>query len=365
MISKQTRKIIDSLIEAQGRFAIWRVPGEKEPRFVAQTKGALPFFHHINNLNGRRGFVVAPFRVSPRQPIYLIEPDVFELPTTVGPWRGERPFRESPPITADEKARYAERFERFAKELREGTFEKLVLSRQMVIERPMGFSPAEAFAEAEARYSRSMTYLCHLPEIGTWIGATPEILLAGRLGEWQTVALAATRKLVNGEPATDWDDKDRREQGLVAQYLRQRLAERRVAFQEEGPVPTRAAEVCHLKSVFRFRLERRDRLGDLLDGLHPTPAVCGLPEEEAYRFILAEEGYERSYYSGFIGWMDPDGRTDLYVNLRCLWAEGERVALYAGGGLLKDSDLDEEWEETREKMETMRRLLPPTNERDY
>ena len=88
-----------------------------------------------------------------------------------------------------------------------------------------------------------------------------------------------------------------------------------------------------------------------------VPAVCGLPKEEAYRFILDNEGYDRRYYSGFIGWLDPDGKTDLYVNLRCMHIENGQLSFYAGGGLLASSDLNDEWLETEKKLQTMKRLV--------
>ena len=91
--------------------------------------------------------------------------------------------------------------------------------------------------------------------------------------------------------------------------------------------------------------------------LHPTPDVCWLPKDTAYRFILENEGYDRKYYSGFIGWLDPEGRTDLYVNLRCMHIEDEQLPLYAGGGLLSSSELNDEWQETEKKLQTMRRIL--------
>ena len=115
--------------------------------------------------------------------------------------------------------------------------------------------------------------------------------------------------------------------------------------------------IGHLKTDFRFSLKDNKGLGDLLKVLHPTPAVCGLPKEEAYRFILQNEGYDRRYYSGFIGWLDPEGRTDIYVNLRCMHIEDEQLTLYAGGGLLASSELNDEWLETEKKLQTIKRLI--------
>ena len=112
-----------------------------------------------------------------------------------------------------------------------------------------------------------------------------------------------------------------------------------------------------MKTDFHFSLPDNDSLGDLLKLLHPTPAVCGLPKEKAYQFILDHEDHERRYYSGFIGMLNPDGKTDLYVNLRCMNITSEALTLYAGGGLLASSELEDEWQETEKKMRTMKNLI--------
>ena len=95
--------------------------------------------------------------------------------------------------------------------------------------------------------------------------------------------------------------------------------------------------------------------------LHPTPAVCGLPKEETYRIIRENEGYDRSYYSGFIGWLAPEGKSDLYVNLRCMNILRGSFVLYAGGGILASSEIESEWLETEAKMQTMKRLINSTD----
>ena len=75
------------------------------------------------------------------------------------------------------------------------------------------------------------------------------------------------------------------------------------------------------------------------------------------QFILENEGYERRYYSGFVGWLDPEGVTDIYVNLRCMEIRSDEAKLYAGGGILTSSDILSEWEETGDKMKTMKNIL--------
>ena len=204
-----------------------------------------------------------------------------------------------------------------------------------------------------------MIYLCHTPASGTWLGSTPEILLSGHGKEWHTVALAGTMPMQNEVMPTDWDKKNREEQGYVADYIR-RIAKRfGNKMTEKGPYTARAGQLVHLKTDFYFLLKNTDHIGDLLQELHPTPAVCGLPKEEAFRFILNNEGYDRSYYSGFTGWLDTEGHTDIYVNLRCMEIKPGEAILYAGGGILASSEVESEWVETGDKMNTMRSILHP------
>uniref|UniRef100_UPI002675557D isochorismate synthase n=1 Tax=Bacteroides acidifaciens TaxID=85831 RepID=UPI002675557D len=254
-------------------------------------------------------------------------------------------------------SKYAACFHTFINALRDETFDKLVLSRELVIGQVPDFSPSSVFRAACKRYIHSYIYLCYTPQTGIWLGSTPEIILSGEKDGWNTVALAGTQPLQDGKLPQAWDEKNRKEQDYVASYIRRQLLSLGIRSTENGPYPAYAGALSHLKTDFHFSLKDNKDLGNLLKVLHPTPAVCGLPKEEAYQFILENEGYDRRYYSGFIGWLDPDGRTDLYVNLRCMHIEDEQLTLYAGGGLLASSELDDEWLETEKKLQTMKRLI--------
>ena len=361
---------IDTLIRKNRSFALWRIPGEA-PRFAMQTSGSARLLYNIEELDEQSGFVIAPFHVSQQHPIVLIRPDIQELPlgeeTTVSClWDGssmptEQEFHHRETFVSSRKTPkedYSRRFNAFIEPLRRKQFEKLVLSRSQTIPAgKAGFSPAAAFHKATGRYKYSYVYLCHTPATGTWLGCTPEIILSGKNGEWHTVALAGTQPLQNGELPTEWDDKNREEQEYVSFYIRKQLQALGIKPAETAPVPVRAGELSHLKSDFRFPLPDNKKLGDLLKRLHPTPAVCGLPKEETYHFIRENEGHDRSYYSGFIGWLAPEEKSDLYVNLRCMNILPDAFVLYAGGGILASSEAESEWLETVAKMQTMMRLL--------
>lgn len=362
MSSEETSEVIDSLIRQGRSFAIYRIPGEKDPRFVMQSSGSARLLYSIEELNGQTGFVIAPFRATPDCPIVLIRRDLTEVPAVL-PMDSIRMDLEFHPNGTENPSEwktesdYIRCFDSFIKPLQEKKLDKLVLSRSLTQNRLSGFSPAKAFYKASQQYTRSYVYLCHTPQTGTWIGGTPEIILSGEKGAWNTVALAGTQPLQNGELPTYWDEKNKREQQIVATYIHDQLTSLGIDSVMEGPYSARAGALCHLKSDFRFTLRENNKLGDLLNLLHPTPAVCGLPKADAYRFILDHEGYDRRYYSGFIGWLNPEGRTDLYVNLRCMHIEDKILTLYAGGGLLSSSELNDEWQETEDKLQTMKALL--------
>lgn len=354
-------QVIDSLIRQKKPFAVFRIPGEKFPR-ITPPEVTIRIFHDLKDLNKQRGFAIAPFHVSEKQPIVLIQPVGSGLPMTMDidavvekKLYEETKCKKTFPSTCTDQ--YAAHFNTFINALREKTFDKLVLSRELAINRMPDISIPSIFSAACKQYIHSYIYLCYTPYTGMWLGCTPEIILSGDTEGWNTAALAGTQPLHDGRLPQTWDTKNKTEQEYVTAYIRRQLISFGIRFTENGPYPVYAGALSHLKTDFRFSLSDNTILGDLLKILHPTPAVCGLPKEEAYRFIMENEGYDRRYYSGFIGWIDPDGRTDLYVNLRCMHIDNEHLTLYAGGGLLASSELDDEWTETEKKMQTMRRLL--------
>lgn len=353
---------IDEWIRREHSFAIFRIPGEETPRLLMQGRGAVRLIYDIEELNGQRGFVIAPFRVGVDCPVVLIQADDEAAPALSGKrreWEASVTGKvgggcePSPSHSNKPSSAYSHCFDTFLSALRRKEFEKLVLTRSQTIGKPEAFSPSAAFYRACKRYVHSYVYLCYTPQTGAWLGSTPEIILSGEQGEWNTVALAGTQSLQNGELPLEWNAKNREEQGYVSSYIRRQLLAFGTHPVEKGPYPAYAGALSHLKTDFRFSLPDDKHLGTLLTLLHPTPAVCGLPKDEAYRFIQENEGYDRRYYSGFIGWLDPDGRTDLYVNLRCMHMAADALTLYAGGGLLASSELEDEWQETEKKLQTM------------
>ncbi|MBR1548829.1 MAG: isochorismate synthase [Prevotella sp.] len=369
-------------------FAIYRLPHADHATMIRQTDGAPAELLSCEELNDRQGFVFAPFQVTPQQPILLIRPDEVEAlecrvkgadfaaavpPALASTGQANSPLStpyspfstQHPPLSAPHSplSTYAVDFANFHAQILQGTFRKIVLARCADEAVDPTLEPMTLFWQACERYPRLFISLIYTPKSGCWLTATPEILLEGSGNEWRTIALAGTMRLeadqMDGEGETlTWSTKNIQEQRIVATYITECLEQFTGDFSEQGPYTARAANLVHLRSDFTFSLPDGSRLGSLLHTLHPTPAVCGLPKRDAFNFIVANEHSPRRYYSGFQGALNlPSLGTHLYVSLRCMNIAGRQCRLYAGGGLLPESDMQQEWQETEAKMQTMRALL--------
>ena len=360
---------VDTLLRSDVSLALVRYPG-CEPYVCMQRDGRDTLCQRLSGLFGT-GFVLCPFAEGEGHPVVLVRADV----TACG-WEDigrllQKMVRElhlshatlpqsmSVPTFADLKARlfesrpdsgYEGALSVFLHDLQEGRFNKLVLSRAQNF--PGAHSAARIFARACHAYPNALVTLSHTRS-GTWIGASPEILLQGEKDQRQTMALAGTRPRGS---ATPWDEKNRREQAWVARYIRDSLAPLCARIRGEGPFTAEAGQVEHLRTDFFLEKAQGVSFRDLALALHPTPAVCGLPKKEAMERILSTESLDRRYYSGFIGLMQEDAAS-FYVNLRCLKLHAGGVRLYAGGGILAQSKLESEWKETCHKMCTMLALI--------
>ena len=389
-------------------FALYRLP---HAQTCIKVEGETVELYSCPMLNGAEGFVIAPFEVRADQPIVVIKPrSITELNTSLEP-ASLKPTTPKPTPSPSQRegsldtstrncqqrldinqsplplggagggfenrlpgSEYAIDFANFHAQLEQGMFHKIVLARCAFEPAVGGLTPELLFYRACQLYPRLFIALVYTPQSGMWLTATPEILLDGEADSWRTIALAGTMKLEGDELRGEgehvmWSTKNIEEQRIVATYIAECLEQFTSDFREEGPRTVRAANLVHLRSDFAFTLPTSNRIGDLLQALHPTPAVCGLPKSETFRFIVGNEHAPRRYYSGFMGPLNltstatqpssvsTPAATHLYVSLRCMSIDAAGYHLYAGGGLLRDSILEQEWMETEAKLETMRRLL--------
>jgi isochorismate synthase len=238
-------------------------------------------------------------------------------------------------------------------EMRLGHFQKVVLANTQT--RPSKkFDPNKFFRKIEKAYPKAFVYWYSSPQTGTWFGATPEPLLTKLGSNYNTVALAGT-KLASEEK--EWTEKEITEQKLVEDFVIQQLNKHQLPFKKNGPFNYASGKLLHLKTEFNF--ESENKLQDafaFLGDLNPTPAVAGFPIKDSVEFILKEENFDRSCYTGFIGLMN-ETNLQLFVNLRCLQWQKETITLFAGAGITKESNAFSEWQETQNKMNALAGFL--------
>ena len=236
--------------------------------------------------------------------------------------------------------------------IQQGEFDKVVLSRKNVLKEQI--SILETFQNMISTYPTAFRYLFFHPKIGLWMGATPEQLVKINQNQFETVALAGTQLYSEN---VIWETKEIEEQQFVTDYIVAKVKNKVTQLIVSDAKTVKAGNLAHLKSFISGELTLDFQANDLIKTLHPTPAVCGLPKENAIDFILKNEGYNRKYYAGFLGEYNKDKQTDLFVNLRCLEVDNDVVNIYVGCGITKDSNPEKEFIETENKSMTMRNIL--------
>jgi len=245
-----------------------------------------------------------------------------------------------------------------------GAFRKVVLARAEDHRLPRAPDPAEVLAGLH-RSADEWTYVyAHdLPDGASFLGATPELLFHLKDDHIRTVALAGSRPR-SDRPEQDQmlgeelmaSTKERKEHQLVVEHLTHQLRPRCDSLTVPGtPSLRRLDRLQHLETAIAGRVHRADPF-DLIDALHPTPAVAGLPVEAAGDYIRRVEGLHRGLYTGTIGYCSADAARML-VPLRGGILRGEYARLFAGAGIVETSDPDAEYRETDLKLGPMRRAL--------
>ncbi len=196
---------------------------------------------------------------------------------------------------------------------------------------------------------------------GTWIGASPELLLSIKDDNLHTMSLAGTRPAGTGG---EWDVKNREEQALVTRYITSTLSAHSLPVVVSPTVTRQAGPVEHIcteitaTGASRLTEDNAEKLAALLTDLSPTPAVCGSNRLHSLVLIQEVEKFKRSYYGGFVGpylLNLPTGErvTELYVNLRSAYIDTNGITLFTGSGITPLSTPDDEWEETERKASTL------------
>ena len=365
---KNTSSIVDTFkvcISKRINFAAYKLPGKDLITLVIQKDPEIKSLN-ISKKLPEKGFLVAPFSRKSEK-TYLISPD-YVLYDSVTPQQ----FKEIESLAGiqdkDLQTTYPDDtlHDDYIKLIGEalikinaGEFEKVVLSRIKSVQGEYSSRLSDIFDILCNTYKNAFVYLFCLKG-QCWTGATPEPFICSKNSDIFTVSLAGTRTYSEKNlDISKWNTKELQEQEFVTRHIDKVLLNYPVSgYKKNGPYTVRAGNMLHLRTDFTFSVHGvKTNLPSLIHALHPTPAVCGMSTGKAMDFIKTAEKHSREYYTGFLGPLGINDLMQLYVNLRCIKVMNNRVVLYIGGGITRDSLAEEEWEETEIKAETMLSVL--------
>lgn len=364
-----TETIIDKLIERNIAFACWYLPGGKTPEIIAGNYNDVKKIYSFDELNGEAGFVFAPYRINEKLPVLLLKPkihltkfsekDYNKFDKLIG-FESEK-AREN--VFIQSKKDYLLKINETINSIKEELLSKVIISREIQIKNNNN-SFGKILIKLNENIPNAFTYLVNLPESGIWMGATPELLFNTDGELCETVSLAGTQARNTNNQEYFWSTKDIEEQAFVSRYMLDVFFNFDIhKYKTIGPETLVSGQVAHLKTSFFFSYEKlKNCLGNFIDELHPTPAVCGLPKKEADDFILKNERHSREYYTGFLGPWRIDNKVSLFVNLRCMKVINDNFILYVGGGITSKSIAENEWIETNQKAKTLLSVIGTSND---
>jgi isochorismate synthase len=242
-------------------------------------------------------------------------------------------------------------------EIERGGLEKVVAARALQVRAEHAFDAAAILRHLGRAYPSCIRF-CVATAEGSFLGATPEPLIR-RVGSAVSTAAIAGSAPRGRSPETDrslraallGSAKEAHEHEVVVRWVRSALAplceELEIA---PAPQVLELANVRHLATEIRGRLRGAPPLLELVERLHPTPAVAGFPLAAALPEIGRREALDRGWYAGPIGWFDAAGDGEFAVAIRSALVTGNEALLYAGAGVVAGSDPERELAETNLKL---------------
>lgn len=331
---------IEKWLANRNTFVSYKKPFENQLKCLLQRNNHL----HLHDGN-TAGFVFYPFDFKEKKIVFPYSMcDEFEIQLNESEIITDETSLESSAQNPFEKEKHLSLVQNAVQFIQHGNAQKVVISRKKTIATNK-ISPIDIFRKLTSHYPEAFVYLWQHPLIGTWVGATPERLLTSHHKSVTTMALAGTQIYKEN---LIWQSKELEEQALVTQYIKEKLTPLVVLDKTEKAHTKKAGHLAHLCTQISGQLREHSTLQDVINSLHPTPAVCGTPLQPAFEFILNNEGYSRKYYTGFLGEFTAE-HCELFVNLRCAEISDNQANIYIGGGITKDSIPENEWQETVNK----------------
>lgn len=330
---------LNFLINNNEPFVVFKKPSHNK---ITCFQGEVSYLNS-NSINKEKGFIMMPF--SPSAGGLVLNP----LKVTETEFYLNRKSKTNKKIRINDFAKIRESYiksvDGIIKEIESSDLEKVVYSTSFQLS--VDFKKhTEYFKKLLQLNHDAFCYLFYDPTFGIWTGASPEKLIQLNNGFLTTCALAATKRDINQA----WSDKEFREQKIVEEQI---IADLKDSCNnlEVGVLQTvKAGSLYHLKTFIKAKTKNQSN--KLINKLHPTPAVAGTPKDLSIEYISRLENYDRSFYTGYLGFID-NYECDIYVNIRCARILGDSLTLYAGGGITKESNSKDEWDEIINKSQIM------------
>ena len=388
----QEREIISAwfqMAHEQGMAAsLWRLPSQSEKHLVLDFSGGKSI-GRVDLEETTGGFIVAPFNNPNRSEEIFLKADLYFslLDRQLKPGTNtdndvienalsrldailqgklEKPsfYLSNANTASTRESEYCSMVNNGIEGISNQVFQKVVPASSRKVELKSNFSCLETFNRLCENYPAAFVSLVTIPEVGTWMGASPEAIIEIDENKlFTTVAVAGTQMRLEELSLQEvaWKQKEIEEQALVSRYIINCFKKIRLReFIEVGPKTVVAGNLLHLKTTFTVDMEETNfpLLGSvMLDLLHPTSAVCGMPKQPAQQFIKEHETFDRKLFSGYLGPVNINKETHLFVNLRCMQIQSNQAILYAGAGVTEDSIPEKEWIETQLKCDTLLDVL--------
>jgi isochorismate synthase len=374
------KSLIPQVVGHGGSFMFWRLPNSDEKNLIVCNSGSL-LQDEISLENSKPGFTFAPFNPSQKKLFFNADlvfrfkgnevtsgPDLINTKYTIKDSDSEIDKGRNHYYSGKEKSTIHSNYRALVnasiQKIESDSVEKIVPSKFKEVELPENFDLLKTFYRLCEKHPNAFVSLVSSPETGTWLGASPELLVSiDAQDKFKTIALAGTLPYNDGInlKSVAWTQKEIEEQALVSRYIINCFKKIRVReYAEHGPRTVVAGSLLHLRTDYEVDMKEVNfpQLGSvMLKLLHPTSAVCGMPHEPALDFLQKNEGYDREFYSGFLGPVNFEGESKLFVNLRCIQLFEKTAKIYAGAGVTADSDPIKETDEVEMKIQTLNQII--------
>jgi menaquinone-specific isochorismate synthase len=268
----------------------------------------------------------------------------------------------------DEKAGWNKLVDKAKDIIRNNQLEKLVLSRQKIFSVSNHPDWNFIFEKLEKKFPKCYLFL-NKSKNSYFFGVSPEKFISVYNGkiEVEAVAGSAPRSKQQSDDMSYENGllvstKNLKEHKYVSEFIINVLKEYSINItSSDNPEIKKLDNIQHLITKVSAEIKIKDKLFELIEDLYPTPAVCGVPKNDAIEYIRQLESYDRGLYSGLIGWLDFNGNCDFSVTIRSALVKSKEITAYAGAGIVEDSDPDEEFIETQLKLKPILMLF---NEED-